>query len=152
VSPSPPRLPILGLVLITLSVSAAVAVVLARRETPKERFVAEATAICEESKHDIEVGFNAQLGGDPSAEQVAAFLRDILVPQLRDRIDRLRALDLPPGDEDKLVDLFAEYLAVIDQIEANPFEAATAADDPFSEVDARFDDYGLEACGSAPPS
>lgn len=143
------RLPIIGLVLITLSVSAAVVVVLARRETPKERFVAEATAICETSKHDIEVGFNAQLGGQPTPEQIAAFLSGVLVPQLRDRLDRLEALDLPPDDEDELTSVFADYRAVIDAIAADP-AAFVAQEDPFADVDTRFDDYGLEACGSAP--
>jgi hypothetical protein len=144
------RLPIVGLVLVTLSVSAAVVVLLARRESPKERFVAEATAICEASKHDIDVGFNANLGGQPTPEQVAAFLGDVLVPQLRDRMDRLEALELPPDDADDLNALFADYRAVIDGIERDP-AAAAAQEDPFADVDARFDDYGLEACGSAPP-
>jgi hypothetical protein len=144
------RLPIVGLVLVTLSVSAAIVVLLARRESPKERFVAEATAICEASKHDIDVGFSAQLGGQPSPEQVAAFLADVLVPQLRDRMDRLEALELPPDDADELTALFADYRAVIDDIERDPAGAA-ALEDPFADVDARFDDYGLEACGSAPP-
>jgi hypothetical protein len=147
----PHRLPIIGLVLVTLSVSAVVVLVLARRESPKERFVAEATAICEASKHDIEVGFTAQLGGEPSPEQVAAFLSDVLVPQLRDRMDRLEELELPPGDDDELTELFADYRAVTDDIERDPAAAALQAD-PFADVDARFDDYGLEACGSAPPS
>jgi hypothetical protein len=140
----------LGLVLITLSVSAAIVVVLAWRESPRERFIAEATAVCEASKHDIEVGFNAQLGGQPTVEQVAAFLSDVLVPQVRDRFDRLETLELPPDDADELSALFADYRAVVDEIERDPVAAATR-DDPFADVDARFDDYGLEACGSAPP-
>jgi hypothetical protein len=146
----PHRLPIIGLVLVTLSVSAVVVLVLARRESPKERFVAEATAICEASKHDIEVAFNAQLGGQPSPEQVAVFLSDVLVRQLRDRIDRLDVLEPPPEDADELAELFADYRDVIDGIEQDP-AAAVGQEDPFAGVDARFDDYGLEACGSAPP-
>jgi hypothetical protein len=140
----------LGLVLVTLSVSAAVALVLARRETPRERFIAEATAICEASKQEIEVGFNAQLGARPTTEKVAAFLSDVLVPQLRERFDRLEALELPPDDADELAALFADYRAVVDDIERDPAAAATAEEDPFADVDARFDDYDLEACGSAP--
>jgi hypothetical protein len=140
----------LGLVLITLSVSAAIVLVLARRETPRERFIAEATAICEASKRDIEVGFNAQLGGQPTPEQVAAFLSDVLVPQLRERFDRLEALELPPDDADELSALFADYRAVIDEIERDPV-ASAGGGDPFANVDPRFDDYGLDACGSAPP-
>jgi hypothetical protein len=145
------RLPVLGLVLVTLSASAAMVLVLARRESPRERFVAEATAICEASKHEVDVAFNAQLGGQPTSEQVAAFLSDVLVPQLRDRMDRLGALELPAEDRDELESLFADYRAVIDEVEADPAAAATRAD-PFAGVDARFDAYGLEACGSAPPA
>jgi hypothetical protein len=145
------RLPVLGLVLVTLSASAALALALARRETPRERFVAEATAICEASKHDIDVAFNAQLGGQPTSEQVQAFLSGVLVPQLRDRMDQLDALEPPAGDRDELAALFADYRAVIDEIERDP-GAAAGGDDPFDDVDARFDEYGLEACGSAPPT
>ena len=45
-----PRLPIVGLVLMTLSVSAAVVLVLSRLDTPHERFIAQATAICVASR------------------------------------------------------------------------------------------------------
>jgi hypothetical protein len=145
------RTQLIGLVLITLSVSAVVVLVLAKRETPKERFVAEATTICEQSKHDIDVAFNAQLSGQPTREQITTFLSNVLVPQLRDRIDRLSNLQLPEDDRDDLESLFADYLAVVDGIERDP-EAAVLTEDPFAGVDARFDDYGLEACGSAPPS
>ena len=146
----PRRLPVIGLVLITLSVSAAVAFVFARRETPKERFIAEATRICEASKHDIDVGFNAQLGAQPSREQITVFLSDVFVPQRRDRLDRLEALEPPPDDADELRDLLADDRAVVDAIAADPASFVDQTD-PFAEVEARFDDYGLEACGSAPP-
>ena len=78
------------------------------------------------------------------------FLSDVLVPRLSQRLDRLEALEPPPDDADELTELLADYRAVVDAIAADP-AAAVAQDDPFAEVDARFDDYGLEACGSAPP-
>ncbi|MGH9117293.1 MAG: hypothetical protein ACRD0A_05300 [Acidimicrobiales bacterium] len=144
------RLPLIGLVLVSLSVSAAVVFVLSRRETPRERFIAEATAICEASKRDVEVAFNAQLGSDATPEQIAGFLSGPLATQLRDRLDRLEALELPPDDEDELAGLFADYRAVVEAVAADPARFVTE-DDPFAAVDTRFDDHGLAACGSAPP-
>ena len=105
------RPPIIGLVLITLSVSAVVVLVLNRRETPRERFIAEATTICEASKHDVEVAFNAELGAQPTPEQIAAFLSGPLATQLRDRLDRLEALDCVRG-RGRLTELFADSRAL----------------------------------------
>lgn len=139
-----------GFVLLCLGVSGFLLLRLAFRETAEERFIDRATEICEASKHDIDVAFGAQLGGDPTAEQVARFLSDVLVPELRSRLDRLEGLDPPPADREVLEALYGDYRAVIEGVAADP-ASFVAPVDPFAAVDRRFDDYGLPACGSAPP-
>ena len=145
------RPPIIGLVLVTLSVSAVVVLVLNRRETPKERFIAEATAICEASKQDVEVAFAAQLGNAADARadcRVPLGVRS--PPSSATGSTGSRRWTCRRGTQDELAELFADYRAVVDAVAADPARFATEQD-PFSAVDRRFDDYGLEACGSAPP-
>jgi hypothetical protein len=137
-------------VVIALGTSGFLLLRLAFRESPEERFHDRATEACEASKHEIDVAFRAQLSGEPTQEQIAAFLSDVLVPELRARIDALERLDPPAGDADALQDLYADYREVIDAVDADPAAFVTQGD-PFAEVDRRFDDLGLPACGSAPP-
>ncbi|MGH9243719.1 MAG: hypothetical protein ACRD29_05250 [Acidimicrobiales bacterium] len=134
---------------VTVVAGAVVAYVLSR-PSDRERFVDDATAICDASKHDIDVAFGAQLSGGPDEQQIARFLSAVLVPELRERLDRLEGLELPADDRARLEDLFVEYRAEVDAI-ANDPAAAVSLTDPFAAVDERFDAYGLPACGSAPP-
>jgi hypothetical protein len=137
-------------VLVCLGTSGFLLLRLAFRESPQERFAARATEICDASKHTIDVAFRAQLAGEPTPEQIAAFLSDVLVPELRSRIDALERLEPPTGDAAELRDLYGDYREVIDAVDADPAAFVTRGD-PFAEVDRRFDDLELPACGSAPP-
>jgi hypothetical protein len=137
-------------VLVCLGVSGFLMFRLGVRGSATDRFVDEATEICGASKRDIDVAFRAQLGGEPTEEQIAAFLSGVLVPELRARIDALEALDPPTEDRDELKALYDDYRAIIDEVATDP-AAFVQSEDPFAAVDRGFDDYGLEACGSAPP-
>jgi hypothetical protein len=110
-------------------------------------FIASATKVCDGSADDIEVA-SSQLTAQSSAEQVSLFLKDTLVPIYRKRIDALRALTAPPGDEATIGSLLDDQAKVVDAIEADPKTYTALASDPFAAVDARWDAYGLTPCGS----
>jgi hypothetical protein len=128
-----------------------VAFVLVRHQSPADRFRDRAGSICRASKHDIDVAFGAQLGRDPSPTQIATFIEEVLVPELRDRIAALRSLEGGDGLDRRLAPVLDDYDEVIDGVAGDP-SAAVSGDDPFAAVDRRLDDLGLEDCGSAPPS
>jgi hypothetical protein len=108
-------------------------------------FEERAAAVCDESADDISVA-SAQLTSQSTAEQVAAFLHDTYVPELRERLAALRDLD-PPAEVAAALD---DYEDVVDSIGADPAAFAGQTADPFADVDARLDELGLEACGSRP--
>jgi hypothetical protein len=114
----------------------------------KDRFIDDATAVCDDSAAAIEVASGATLTPSSTEQQVAAFLKDRYVPLLRTRLDKLRELTPPAADRTTLDAIYADFEAVIDAIHADPVTYTNRADDPFADVEARFDAYGLPACGS----
>ncbi|MGH9184235.1 MAG: hypothetical protein ACRD0U_00205 [Acidimicrobiales bacterium] len=138
------------LVLLTVMLVAGLAlVVIGGRTSAKDRFTGQAAEICRDSKSSIQEASDAILGTSPSPGAIARFLGGAFTAELRDRMARLRALDLPEDDADEIGALFSDYEAVIETIRADPAAYADQRADPFTDVDARFDAYGLHECGSA---
>jgi hypothetical protein len=116
--------------------------------TAKDRFIDEATAVCDDSAAEIEVASNATLTPSSTEEQVAAFLKNRYVPLLRKRLEKLRDLKPPIAERSTLDGIYTDFQAVIDAIEADPVKYTNQADDPFADIEVRFDEFGLIACGS----
>jgi hypothetical protein len=114
---------------------------------PKAGFIKSATEVCDRSADDIEVA-SAQLTPQSTEEQVALFLTERLVPLYRQRLDALRKLAPPAGDETTISAILDDQGVVVDAIERDPSTFTKLTDDPFAAVDARWDAYGLTPCGS----
>jgi predicted TIM-barrel enzyme len=117
----------------------------------------EATAVCDESFESIGAAQSALLpagtGAGPDAQ--AEFVAGAYVDLLRERLIELRALDAPAEEGASYRELLDAYEAVVDHIEADPVavvEAGAEGVDPFAEVDAALDEFGLVACGSRRPA
>jgi hypothetical protein len=114
---------------------------------PKAGFIKAAAAVCDGSADDIEAA-SAQLTPQSTEEQVSLFLKDRLVPLYRQRIDALRKLAPPAGDQATISAILDDQSKVVDSIERDPSTFTALTTDPFSAVDARWDAYGLTPCGS----
>jgi hypothetical protein len=116
-------------------------------ESPsKEEFVAQANAICADMDAKVTEGQEA-LGDAPSEEDAEAFVVDVIVGEMRTTLTEIRELGFPEGDEEMLDGLMDETSEILDSIEDDP-AAAMAGDDPFADINAQLNDYGLTTCGT----
>lgn len=98
---------------------------------------------CDTRYESIRVA-SAQLTPQSTPDQFSAFFKQFFEPAYRKQLDTMRNAGPPDSTASALV---ADTTAVLDAINANPGSYALAAD-PFADVDARWDAYGLKACGT----
>ena len=144
---------------------------------PKDEYIAQANAICENTFADLEASFAesaADLPADFTPEELADVLLggflDQYIAAIEEQLVELRALAAPEGDEILLASFYDEVEAVLGAI--NQLAEAAAAGDPaaieqltarqdpghgglpavsaaFDDVDARAIEYGLTVCGES---
>jgi hypothetical protein len=112
-------------------------------KSAKDKWVDASRAACDERAHSVEVA-SAQLTAQSTPEQFTQFFRQFFEPAYRKQLDAQRAAGPPDDTARALVDDTAK---VLDAMAAAPASFAVAVD-PFVDVDARWDAYGLAACGS----
>jgi hypothetical protein len=109
----------------------------------KDRWINTSRTACDDRAHTVEVA-SAQLTAQSTAEQFTVFFQQFFEPAYRKQLDAQRAAGPPDDTARALVD---DTTKVLDAMAAAPGSFAVAAD-PFADVDARWDAYGLAACGS----
>lgn len=121
-------------------------------EDPKERFLAEANAICEQLGEDS-VDLVDETLGDAGKEPTPARLRAISRQSTelqRAGLADLRALTPPPGDEELVARIWDALERAIDELGAvaidDPGEEGGPADLALNEYGALASDYGLGVC------
>lgn len=102
-----------------------------------------AAAACDTRAAAIKTA-SAQLTPQSGAEQFAAWFKQFFEPAYRSQLDAQRIAGPPDGTARALVD---DTGKVLDAMAADPGSFAVAPD-PFADVDARWDAYGITACGS----
>lgn len=118
----------------------------------KSRYVASATAICEnlgEASGDLaDESFD---GGEApvTPSRLRAFDRDSVALQ-REALAELRALEPPPGDEEEVAQVWDALERAIVELDAlppdDPGEVGGPAELALSEFGALASDYGLGSC------
>ena len=115
----------------------------------QDEFIAQADAICKSANQDIEQQANDVFGGgQPTAADVEQFANAVLVPNLQDQVDQLRALTPPEGDEDQINAMIDDLDSAASQVEDDP-SLLQGSDNsgPFADVNQQAEDYGLKVCG-----
>jgi hypothetical protein len=82
-------------------------------------------------------------------DAMTAFVRDTFVPAVRGQLDAIRALGFPPGDEAELAAILDDTDAALDLLAADPLGVINSGRDPFGDINARLNDYGLTDCGAS---
>lgn len=112
----------------------------------KAEFIAQANEICAKGVREItEEAGKVLRGGQPTPEQVREFVTGTLVPRIRKRLDQLRELRPPEGDEDRVDAIFDAAENAADQLEEDP-TALTGGARAFAEANRVSLEYGLRSC------
>lgn len=113
----------------------------------KADFVEQANTKCTDLSERISAGQDA-LGSSPTDAEISAFVSDVIVVGFKATFDDIRDLGFPAGVEDLLEGILTDTENILDEIANDPI-ASFGGDSPFVDVNARFNDYGLTACGEA---
>lgn len=113
----------------------------------KAELIAKGDAICKAGNDRIEKA-GAGLDDNASREDVVAFVKDTLVPDVERQARELRALEPPAADA-------KAYEAILDAIDTevaavkkDPMQALSS-DDPFAGANKLATTFGFEECGDS---
>ena len=112
-----------------------------------EEFRRQADAICAAANAEIDEAASEVLfsGGEPSDEDVAAFVTERLLPNIREQIADLRALNPPEELEDAVDQLLDDAETMVGVAEEDP-GSVFADEDAFADVGRQAAELGLPAC------
>jgi len=127
----------------------------------RAEFVKQANAICKKANYKRRLALYAffeKHGGIENPDSYEELVNDLYLPEVKDMIDAVAALDPPPGDQaevDAIMDAFEDGVAALEGEGGEAVEAATkrrysAAAAPvesqFRAYDKKARAYGLEQC------
>ena len=84
-----------------------------------------------------------------NTRHLTSLITDVLVPEFSNTISKIRDLGFPPGDEGLLGGILDDADKVLADITKDPAAVLAAAESPFTDVNAGFQDYGLTVCAAA---
>jgi hypothetical protein len=104
---------------------------------------ADVATICLASNEQIATAQSALLRDNDNPGAIEGFLGDAFVDLARARAAAIRDAEPPPGAD--VLDVLAEFDAIVDAIEADP-ASATGLENPFETVNQRWVALGLDGC------
>lgn len=117
----------------------------------KAAFTQEANSLCERSRVEA-IGRASTLAatktGSKSDLEQKLFL-SVMVPAVHKRLDQVRALGVPTGDEDQVEAILQEVEGIIDTAKDNPerfFREQITHQHPLKKAEEMADRYGISDC------
>ena len=112
----------------------------------KAEFLKQGNAICAKGTGQIDAAGTTAFAspGNPTEQETAAFATEIVVPNVQDQVDQLRALSPPTGDEAQVKAILDQAQRAVDEVRTNPrlLGRETASEEANRIARA----YGLTAC------
>jgi hypothetical protein len=119
----------------------------------KDEYLKRARTICREGNQELaqatQKAFkDLKQGEKPTAEQLEAYARDVVVPMVREQVEALRALPDPKGAADQVDEIYDAFDRALDRIDEEP---SLLTDNPdifglFKEADDLSKKYGFPVC------
>lgn len=120
----------------------------------KAQFVKQGNAICRKGNAKIESEFeefaeNHQLQENkkPSKPVLEEATETILVPQISNQVEEIRALGTPEGDEGEVDAILGGAEEAVEEAEEDPATFAEGESAKLKEVNKEAREYGLTVCG-----
>ena len=110
----------------------------------KPQYIAEGDAICAEGERELDRAA-VQIARARSDAELARVVEQTVVPVVQERIDRLRALEPPPGDEAEVAAIYDAGEATIERVEARP-ELAENPEQVLGQTSRLARQYGFRDC------
>jgi hypothetical protein len=115
-------------------------------DVSKAQYVERADRICADGDSEIQAAFRKRFGSrQPPGRQLAAFVEEIVIPNIQGQIDKLRELEAPEVDADRIETIYETAQENLDEAEPEDY---LGDGQPFAEANRLARAYGFEACGS----
>lgn len=118
----------------------------AATEISTDDFTTQGNQICADGNKELAQGQNdAFADGQPTPDELDAYVSDTLVPSIQGQIDDLRALGAPADEADDVTAFLDDAQTALDELEADP---SSISETTFSDVNEQATAIGLDQCAA----
>jgi hypothetical protein len=115
-------------------------------DVSRAAYIVQADRICAEGDKEIMAAARARFGtGEPSDEELAAFVEETVIASIQSQINQLRELEAPEVDADRLEAIYDTAQENLDESEPRDYVGDGR---PFAEANRLARAYGFDDCGS----
>lgn len=125
------------------------------RPLSKAEFIERGTAICSEGSQRIEAAATtafSEPGAIPTANEITRFASETVVPTIQNEVERLRELNPPQADKERVEDIIQAGRDGVDTVREDPTILLSRTNDGFLNYRELATGYGLQNCGGGSES
>ena len=118
----------------------------------KADYLAKAKEICQQGSQALTAASNAVFAKVPpgqklSVPEIEDFVRQTVVPTIRDQIKQLRAIEPPKGDKAHVEEIYSALDKGLNEMEQTPSKL-TDGSNVFADADTLAQKYGISVCAT----
>ena len=118
----------------------------------KSEYLAKAKAVCQKGNQALTDASNATFAKVPPGQklsdpEIEAFVRQTVIPTIRDQVKQLRALPPPKGKKGQVEEIYRALEKGLDELEKSPKKLIDGSN-VFAEADSLATKYGISVCAT----
>ncbi len=121
------------------------------RPLSKAEYINQGDAICRKASAEFDKQLKEKFPDNvrnPSQEQVATLIDDVVKPSIEGQLSDLRDLTPPKDDEETVNAIYEKLETALAKVDADP-KLLLARDDPFASANQEAQAYGFKECGES---
>jgi hypothetical protein len=116
----------------------------------KTDYLARAKLVCQKGNRDLKSASDDVMAKVPPGSkltdaQITDFVRNTVIPTIRDQVKQLRAIPPPKGEKAHVEEIYKELDKGLDQLQKDP-KKLTDGSNVFAEADTLANKYGITVC------
>lgn len=120
----------------------------------KTEYLAKAKAVCQKGNQTLTEASNATFAKVPPGQklsdpEIETFVRQTVIPTIREQVRELRALPPPKGKKGQVEEIYRALDKGLDELEKNPKKLIDGSN-VFAEADSLAAKYGITVCSTTP--
>jgi len=118
----------------------------------RSEYLAKAKAVCQKGNQTLTDASNATFAKVPPGQklsdpEIEAFVRQTVIPTIRDQVKQLRALPPPKGKKAQVEEIYRALDKGLDELEKTPKKLLDGSN-VFAEADSLATKYGISLCAA----
>jgi hypothetical protein len=118
----------------------------------KSEYLAKAKAVCQKGNQTLTEASNAVFAKVPPGQklsdpEIENFVRQTVIPTIRDQVRQLRALPPPKGKKGEVEEIYRALDKGLDELEKSPKKLIDGSN-VFAEADSLATKYGISVCAA----